>query len=62
MLNTLGIAVTQGNGTTITPTPSFGKKFGNGLVIFVGIVLVGIIGYELYLYFKKKKAEDGGKI
>jgi hypothetical protein len=62
MFNTLGSAVTQGTGTTITPTPSSGKKSGNGLAIVAGIVIVGIIGYELYLYFEKEKVDESNKI
>jgi hypothetical protein len=58
MFNTLGSPVTQGAGTTITPTPSYGKKSGNGLAIVLGIVLVGIIGYELYLYLENKRKEE----
>jgi hypothetical protein len=58
MFNTLGSAVTQGTETTITPTPSSGKKSGNGLAIVLGIVLVGIIGYELYLYSEKKRKDE----
>ena len=58
MFNTLGSAVTQGTGTTIIPTPSSDKKSGNGLSILVGIVLVGIVGYELYLYLEKERKVD----
>jgi hypothetical protein len=60
MFNTLGIPVAPGTGTTITPTPSSGKKSGNGLALVVGIVLVGIVGYELYLYNEKKRKEADG--
>ena len=60
MFNTLGNAFAPGTGTTITPTPLSGKKSGNGLVIVLGIVLVGIIGYELYLYSEKKRKEADG--
>lgn len=58
MFNTLGNAITQGTGTTNSPTSSSDKKSGNGLSILVGIVLVGIVGYELYLYLEKERKVD----
>lgn len=58
LFNTIGSAITPTTGTSITPTPSSGKRSSNGLVIVAGIVLVGIVGYELYLYLEKKRKEE----
>lgn len=61
LFNTIGSTNKPTTGTSITPTTSVGKKSGNGLVIVAGIVLVGIVGYELYRYLEKKRKIDQQK-
>lgn len=43
------------NATTSSAAAPTGKKSVNGLAIIAGILVVGIVGYELYLYLEKKK-------
>ncbi len=38
-----------------TATPTIGKKSANGLAIIAGILVVGIVGYELYLYLERER-------
>lgn len=58
MFNMLGSSATPSIGTSISSIPVTKKKSGNGLVFVLGIVLVGIVGYELYLYSEKKRKEE----
>jgi hypothetical protein len=43
------------NTTTSSAVSPAGKKSSNGLCIVAGIVITGIVVYELYLYYKSKK-------
>lgn len=62
LFNTIKCESTPVIGSSVTSNPTTVKKSGNGLAFAVGIVLAGIVGYEFYLYFKKKKAEKDNKI
>ncbi|MFM2038006.1 MAG: hypothetical protein RL432_945, partial [Bacteroidota bacterium] len=57
MFNTLGSSVKPAIGAITKSIPTSEKKSGNGIAIVAGIVFVGIIGYELYLHFKRKRKE-----
>ncbi len=60
IFNSLSSSVSPSNGESITSNITTGKKSGNGLAIVAGIVLVGIVGYQLYLYFERKRKEAEG--
>jgi len=55
MFNTLGSAVKPAIGAFTNSIPTSEKKSGNGIAIVAGIVVIGIIGYELYLHFERKR-------
>jgi hypothetical protein len=55
MFNTLGSAVKPAIGAITNSIPTSEKKTVNGLAFIAGIFVVGIIGYELYLYLEKRK-------
>jgi hypothetical protein len=44
--------------SSVASTPSAVKKSTNGFCIVAGIVVAGIVSYELYLYLKKKKETE----
>jgi hypothetical protein len=59
MLNTATSTVLPTMQTEIVSTASSEKKSGNGLLVIVGIVVIGIIGYELYIsHVKSKKRKN----
>jgi hypothetical protein len=60
MFNILGNADTSSISSVMNSNAITGKKSGNGLAIVAGIVLVGIVGYELYLHFERKRKEGEG--
>lgn len=60
IFNSLSSSVSPSIGESITSNITTGKKSGNGLAIVAGIVLVGIVGYQLYLYFERKRKEAEG--
>ena len=60
MFNMLGNSGATSIGSVVNSNATTGKKSGNGLAIVAGIVLVGIVGYELYLHFERKRKEAEG--
>ena len=59
MLNTAKSTVLPTMKTEIVSTASSEKKSGNGLLVIVGIVVIGFIGYELYIsHVKSEKRKD----
>jgi hypothetical protein len=44
------------NTTTSSAATPTGKKSVNGLAIIAGILVVGIVGYEMYLLWDRQKS------
>jgi hypothetical protein len=61
VFNTLASKTKPSIGAISNSTLSTVKKSGNGLTIVLGIAVVGILGYELYLYFDRKRKEEFSK-
>ncbi len=60
VFNTLGSTMKPAFRTIVNSTPPTVKKSGNGLAIVLGIILIGIVGYEVYLHSEKKLKEAEG--
>jgi hypothetical protein len=59
MLNTSKSTILPTMQTELVSTASSEKKSGNGLLVIVGIVVIGFIGYELYIsHVKSEKTKN----
>lgn len=49
------------NTTTSSAAAPAGKKSVNGLAIIAGILVVGIVGYEMYLFLERERIKRNFK-